>query len=217
VISVNAKDMEIPRKRMVEYQIRRRGIQNNRVLSAMSRIPRERFVPEASANQAYDDHAIPIGLDQTISQPFIVATMTERLNPCDDETLLEVGTGSGYQTAILAQLSKFVYSIERIPELAERAKTTLSSLGIKNVEISVGDGTLGLDEHAPFDGILVAAASPDVPKSLKKQIAIGGRLVIPIGSMYSQKLVLMTRTEHGFEREEGCPCRFVPLKGEEGW
>jgi len=183
----------------------------------MGQIPREKFVPEENVTQAYGDHPLIIGEGQTISQPYIVALMTEMLNPDVDETLLEIGTGSGYQTAILASLSKHVYSIERIPELAERAKETLSSLGVDNVDIIVGDGTLGLPERAPFDGILVAAGAPDAPESLKNQIAVGGRLVIPIGSKYSQKLALMTRTEDGFEREEKCPCRFVLLKGEEGW
>jgi len=202
---------------MVEYQIRRRGTFSERVLSVMEEVPRERFVPERSVAQAYDDHALPIEHDQTISQPFIVATMTDMLNPSDEETILEVGTGSGYQTAILARLSKFVYSIECIPELAEQAKETLLSLGISNVEIIVGDGTLGLPENAPYDGILVAAGAPDVPNSLKNQIAIGGRLVIPVGGKYSQELVLIARKEDGFNRKDGLPCRFVLLKGKEGW
>jgi len=156
-------------------------------------------------------------MEQTISQPYMVALMTEKLDPQPGEKILEVGTGSGYQTAILARLAKVVYSIERIPELAERAKEVLAGLGIKNARVVVGDGSVGLEDEVPFDGILVTAGAPHVPPSLKSQLAEGGRLVIPVGSGYSQVLTIVRRTPEGFREDHDCGCVFVPLKGKEGW
>jgi len=205
------------RIRMVQTQLRARGIKDERVLKAFLKVPRHKFVLPEDVEEAYEDHPLPIGFGQTISQPFMVATMTEALNLRGDEIALEIGAGSGYQAAILGELCKEVYAVERIPELAERAKKNLEALGYTNVHIVVGDGTLGLPEHAPYDAIVVSAAAPDIPPTLIEQLADGGRLVIPVGSQYSQMLIRVTKTGSKVDYEEICPCVFVPLVGEYGW
>ena len=184
-------DAAVARAEMVELQLRRRGIRDERVLEAMARVPRDRFVPDSLSAHAYDDGALPIGNDQTISQPFVVATICALLGLHGSERVLDVGTGSGYQAAVLAELAAEVVTIERIPELAERARTTLADLGYGNVEVTVGDGSLGVPERAPFDAIAVAAAAPTIPPALFDQLAEGGRLVVPRGSRFGQELVLV--------------------------
>lgn len=194
------------------------GIRDERVLGVMKRVPRHLFVQEALRSQAYKDNALPLSVGQTISQPFIVARMSELLNLSGKERVLEIGSGSGYQTAVLAELCRKVFAIERIASIAAEAKTRLMSLGYRNISYRVGDGTLGWEVYAPFDAILVAAGGPDVPKPLLDQLEVGGRLVIPIGKeQKSQLLVRVTRTEQGFVREECGSCAFVPLIGEHGW
>src|SRR5215204_321660 len=209
---------EIPRARMVEQLRGHYRIADERVLDAMNRVPRHAFVPEALRSQAYKDNALPIAAGQTISQPFIVARMTELLELKGSERVLEIGAGSGYQTAILANLVRRVYAIERIEVLANFAKEKLRTLGIGNVSIRMADGTNGWPVYAPFDAILVAAGGPEVPKPLVDQLEVGGRLVIPVGAgQKNQELIRVTRIETGF-REEACgPCAFVPLIGEHGW
>lgn len=205
------------RERMVEDQIRRRGIKDARVLDAMGTIPRHVFVPPENRHLAYADAPLPIGHRQTISQPFIVALMTELLGLGGDETVLEVGTGSGYQAAILGRLAKRVYSLERIPELAEHARGILNALKLDNVEVLVADGSQGLPERAPFGGIMVTAAAPKVPVPLKEQLADGGRLVLPVGEQAGQILECWERQGDDFSRERLAPVAFVPLVGEHGW
>ena len=205
------------RLRMVERQIKGRGVRDGRVLDAMRKVPRHLFLPPEKADQAYEDHPVSIGRGQTISQPYMVALMTEALELRGDEKVLEIGTGSGYQTAILAELAREVYSVERIPELADEARTRLEDLGYTNVHIRVGNGTLGWPEEAPFDAILVTAGAPKVPKSLKAQLADGGRLVIPVGSEFHQVLYRIRRRGDEFLEEPLTSCVFVPLIGEEGW
>jgi len=200
------------RQRMVDEQIARRGIRDQRVLAAMRKIERHRFVSEAQRSGAYEDHPLPVGEGQTISQPYIVALMTEALALQGDERVLEVGTGSGYQTAILAELAAEVYSVEILPRLAEQARATLEDLGYQNVHIRLGDGSEGWAEHAPYQGILVTAAPPEVPPALLEQLAPGGRLVIPVG-VQSQELELHTRRPEGFRVERLAAVRFVPLVG----
>lgn len=202
---------------MVERQLRRRGISDERVLAAMGRVPRELFVPENVRAYAYEDGALPIGHGQTISQPFIVGTICALLELSGDERVLDVGTGSGYQAAVLAELAAEVATIERVPELAERARAALSQAGYENVVVLVGDGSLGAPEHAPFDAIAVAAAAPAVPPALYEQLVPGGRLVLPRGSRWGQELVLVVKTEDGPVERASVPCRFVPLVGVEGF
>lgn len=204
--------MAAERQRMVDEQIARRGIRDQRVLAAMRKIERHRFVSEAQRSGAYEDHPLPVGEGQTISQPYIVALMTEALALQGDERVLEVGTGSGYQTAILAELAAEVYSVEILPRLAEQARATLEDLGYRNVHIRLGDGSEGWAEHAPYQGILVTAAPPEVPPALLEQLAEGGRLVIPVG-VQSQELELHTRRPEGFRVERLAAVRFVPLVG----
>lgn len=204
--------MAAERQRMVDEQIARRGIRDQRVLAAMRKIERHRFVSEAQRSGAYEDHPLPVGEGQTISQPYIVALMTEALALQGDERVLEVGTGSGYQTAILAELVTEVYSVEILPRLAEQARATLEDLGYRNVHIRLGDGSEGWAEHAPYQGILVTAAPPQVPPALLEQLAEGGRLVIPVG-VQSQELELHTRRPEGFRVERLAAVRFVPLVG----
>jgi protein-L-isoaspartate(D-aspartate) O-methyltransferase len=205
------------RRRMVERQLRSRGICDERVLSAMDEVPRHLFMPESRRDVAYADRAVSIGEGQTISQPYMVALMTEMLRLLPEDRVLEIGTGSGYQTAILAKLAREVISIERHAALAERALAVLRSLGYANVTLVVGDGTQGHAGRAPYDAILVTAGGPQVPPSLEAQLAVGGRLVCPVGPREVQELVRIVRTPHGFERETGIQCSFVPLIGEEGW
>jgi len=204
-------DLSPLRKRMVEADLRGRGICNLQVLEVMARVPREEFVPQFVRELAYEDRAQAIGYDQTISQPYIVALMTEALQLQGTEKVLEVGTGSGYQTAILAELCAHVYSIERIPELSLRASMVLDRLGYRNVELRVGDGTLGWTEAAPFDAILVAAAAPALPKAYHAQLKEGGRLVIPLGTAGDQVLHRFTRHGSAYEDEVLSRVSFVPL------
>jgi protein-L-isoaspartate(D-aspartate) O-methyltransferase len=200
---------------MVRHQIAARGVRDPRVLDAMRRVPRERFVPAAHRADAWADRPVPIGRGQTISQPYMVALMSEALGLRGSERVLEVGTGSGYQAAVLGELAAEVFSVERIAELGERAARTLAELGCANVTVLIGDGCRGLPEHAPFDAILVAAAAPEVPAALRDQLADGGILVVPIGeSAAIQVLTLVRRTGSRFTVEEGTGCRFVPLIGE---
>jgi protein-L-isoaspartate(D-aspartate) O-methyltransferase len=207
----------VARAEMVELQLRRRGIRDERVLEAMARVPRDLFVPDSLSAHAYEDGALPIGNDQTISQPFVVATICALLGLHGSERVLDVGTGSGYQAAVLSELAAEVVTIERIPELAYRARTTLADLGYGNVEVKVGDGSLGVPERAPFDAVAVAAAAPTIPPALFDQLAEGGRLVVPRGSRFGQELVLVTRTPTGPTERTSIPCRFVPLVGDEGF
>jgi len=208
----------IPRERMIDRLRKHYGIQDERVLEAMRAVPRHFFVPEALQGRAYGDHALPIAANQTISQPFIVARMTELLELNDRSRVLEIGAGSGYQTAVLARLAAQVYAIERIAELARQAQARIRRLDIYNATVKCFDGTLGWSAHAPYDGILVAAGGPDVPDPLMAQLGPNGRLVIPIGeSRESQRLVRVIRTEKGFKREDHGPCAFVPLIGHYGW
>jgi protein-L-isoaspartate(D-aspartate) O-methyltransferase len=208
---------EAQRQGMVSLQLRGRGIRDERVLEAMARVPRHEFVPEGYRDQAYEDHPIPIGEGQTISQPYIVAVTLEALSLQPSEMVLEIGTGSGYQTAILAELTRHVYSIERHEPLARGAQAVLARLGYRNVTIVVGDGSRGLPEKAPFDAIVVSAAAPHIPVSLFEQLRESGRMVIPIGPPEAQELQLV-RKQAGqpvIESLEGC--RFVPLIGDQGY
>jgi len=205
------------RASMVERQLRRRGITDERLLEAMSRVPREIFVSESVRPNAYDDGALPIGQGQTISQPFVVATICSLLALDGHERVLDVGTGSGYQAAVLAELASEVVTIERIPELAESAREALAQAGYENVEVRIGDGSLGVPERAPFSGIAVAAAAPTVPSALYAQLGDGGRIVVPRGTLRGQDLVLVTRTLTGPVERRSIPCRFVPLLGDEGF
>ncbi|NPV03541.1 MAG: protein-L-isoaspartate(D-aspartate) O-methyltransferase [Syntrophaceae bacterium] len=211
---------EKQRKRMVDTQIRSRGIRDERVLRAMEKIPRHLFVDEGLIDQAYNDNPLPIGEKQTISQPYIVALMTEALELTGREKVLELGTGSGYQAAILAELADRVFTIERIATLAQKARKLLESLHYYNVVIRVGDGTYGWREEAPFDAILVSAGAPSIPRTLVEQLAVGGRLVIPVGGRYTQSLIKLTRLSEDpddVKKEDLGGCRFVSLIGEHGW
>jgi protein-L-isoaspartate(D-aspartate) O-methyltransferase len=201
------------RARMVREQIESRGVRDPRVLAAMRSVPRHELVPASLREDAYDDRPLPIGRGQTISQPYVVAAMTEALALRGDERVLEVGTGSGYQAAVLSGLVKQVYTIELEAELAARARADLARLGYTNVEVRQGDGWRGWPEHAPFDAIIVTAAPEQVPPDLIEQLAVGGRLVIPVGR-YEQDLLLLRRTEKGIERETLFGVRFVPMRGE---
>ncbi len=205
------------REMMVRQQIEARGIRNRRLIEAMLRVPRHLFVPEGMRDRAYDDTPLPIGEGQTISQPYMVAWMTELLEPEEEDRVLEVGTGSGYQTAILCELAAEVFSIEKNAALAGAAKRRLTELGYRNLRIRVGDGTLGWPEEAPFDGILVTAGAPSAPQPLLEQLGEGGRLVIPIGSSSLQMLTLIRREENEYRVSEEGTCVFVPLVGRFGW
>jgi protein-L-isoaspartate(D-aspartate) O-methyltransferase len=203
---------------MVERLCAHYGIRDPRVLDAMAEVPRHLFVPEALQGRAYGDHALPIAANQTISQPYIVARMTELLEAARESRVLEIGAGSGYQTAVLARVAGQVYAIERIAELAREAQARIRQLGIYNATVKCFDGTLGWSAHAPYDGILVAAGGPEVPEPLLAQLKVGGRLVIPVGpSRGSQKLVRVIRTDEGFQHEDHGSCAFVPLIGRYGW
>jgi protein-L-isoaspartate(D-aspartate) O-methyltransferase len=210
-------DLAERRAAMVERQLRDRGILDERVLDAMGRVPRELFVPEDLRRRAYADSALPIGYGQTISQPFVVAAMCELLRLRGEERVLDVGTGSGYAAAVLAELAAEVVTIERLPELAENARAALAAAGYENVEVRVGDGSLGAPDRAPFDGIAVAAAAPEIPEALYAQLVEGGRLVLPRGTLDTQVLVLVVRTASGPRTSRSIPCRFVPLVGVEGF
>ncbi len=211
-------EFQIPRERMIQLLREHYKIRDERVLDVMMRVPRHRFVPDALKSQAYKDNALPIASNQTISQPFIVARMTELLDLSPEAKVLEIGAGSGYQTVILSLLARIVYAIERVPQLAEEAQTRLQNFNIRNVVLICGDGTNGWQENAPFDAILVAAGSPKMPEPLLNQLKIGGRLVIPIGGdQKTQSLIRVTRTEKDFKTEDYGACAFVPLIGEHGW
>ncbi|MEN8243027.1 MAG: protein-L-isoaspartate(D-aspartate) O-methyltransferase [Chloroflexota bacterium] len=205
------------RERMVAEQIARRMIDNQRVLEAMRTVPRHRFVPAEFVDKAYEDRPLQIGESQTISQPYIVGLMTELLALRSGEVVLEVGTGSGYQSAVLAELVQQVYTIERHQSLADQARKTLAELGFQNVTVIEGDGSGGLPEHAPYDGILVTAAAPEVPREILEQLKDGGRLVIPVGGYGGQTLELWQRKGDHFEHQSIVPVAFVPLRGEHGW
>jgi len=211
-------EYRIPRERMIERLREHYGIRDANVLEAMRRIPRHFFVTEALRGRSYDDNALPIDFNQTISQPFIVARMTELLELDKKSRVLEIGAGSGYQTAVLAQLASQVYAIERIGELARLAQKRISELGIYNATVKAFDGTLGWNAYGPYDAILVAAGGPRVPDPLVAQLKTDGRLVIPIGeTRESQKLVRVIKTNSGHTIEEHGPCQFVPLIGQHGW
>lgn len=210
-------DFAAARLRMVERQLRRRGIEDERVLAAMGEVPREAFLPEELRDRAYEDSALPIGQEQTISQPWIVAAICQALELEGSELVLEVGTGSGYSAAVLARLAAHVVSIERHEQLSGAAAAVLESLGIGNVEIVVGDGSLGVPERAPFDGIAVHATAPAVPTALIDQLAEDGRLVVPVSGDEAEMLKVLRREGDRIETRSLGPCRFVPLIGEEGF
>ncbi len=210
-------DFRLARRRMVEEQLRSRGINDARVLAAMEAVPREHFVAPGLKEQAYVDHPLNIGDRQTISQPFIVALMTQALALTGQEKVLEIGTGSGYQTAILLELAQSVYSVERIKAMSYQARKKLYQLGFDQFHLRVGDGTLGWPEEAPFDAIIVTAASPNLPPAYGEQLAEGGRLVVPIGTVDEQELRLYRKTNGKLECKVLGQCRFVKLIGEYGW
>ena len=210
-------DFEAARQDMVEMQLVPRGIVNKRVLEAIRKVPRHRFVSDRLKDSAYLDHPLPIGCGQTISQPYMVAFMTEALELSGEEKVLEVGTGSGYQAAILAELAGEVRTIERINELADEARELLASLGYTNISIGTGDGSEGWKEFASYEAIIVTAASPDIPDALLEQLADGGRLAIPVGSRYSQELIVVSKSGGQVHRKNLGGCVFVPLIGKFGW
>jgi len=201
---------EPARRQMVETQIRARGVRDPAVLAAMERVPRHLFVPPALRQFAYDDSPLPIGDGQTISQPYIVAYMTEALELASDHTVLEIGTGSGYQAAVLAELARRVYTIEIVPSLADQARRTLVAAGYANVDVRTGNGYLGWPEEAPFPRIIVTAAPPEIPQTLVDQLAIGGRMVLPVGEA-EQEIVVVIKTKDGVTEQRRLPVRFVPM------
>ena len=214
---IHAPDYRLARERMVKTQLISRGIKDSRVLEAMGKVPRDHFVEQALVNEAYNDHPLPIGHSQTISQPYIVALMTEALELTGTEMTLEIGTGSGYQTAILAELSKKVHTIERIRPLMIKARTVLAKLGYNNILFKAFDGTMGWKEYEPYDAIIVTAGAPKIPQPLLGQLADGGRLVIPVGNKFSQELIKATKKKENIIRENLGGCRFVDLVGMYGW
>ena len=205
------------RERMVREQLIPRGISDKRVLEAFQKVPRDKFVEEKYLESAYSDFPMPIGYGQTISQPYMVALMTELLKVDKAGRVLEIGTGSGYQLAIICELAKEVYSVERIEELPVRARTILKDLGYANFNIKTGDGTLGWEEYAPYDGIVVTAGAPGIPENLLNQLNEDGRLVIPIGGSFGQSLALIEKSKGAFKTTQVCGCVFVPLIGKDGW
>ena len=211
---ISKKELKEKRRKMVEYQIKRRGVKDKRVLSAMLKVERHKFIPEHLWDEAYNDHPLPIGKSQTISQPYIVALMTELLDLKGNEKVLEIGTGSGYQAAILAELCKKVYTIEIIPSLAGSSEKTLKKYGYTNIHVICGDGYLGYEKKAPYDGIIVTCAPPYVPKPLIQQLKEGGRMVIPVGESY-QELKVLTKKGGKIIEKSIIPVRFVPMTGEE--
>ena len=208
---------EKERSRMVDEQLAGRGVRDERVLAVMRKIPRHEFLPEGIRGMAYNDSALPLGEGQTMSQPYMVALMTESLRLKGTERVLEIGTGSGYQAAVLAELCEKVYTVERIKTLADKARATLDRLGYKSVAIKVYDGTYGWKEMAPFDAIIVSAGSPDIPAPLMEQLKVGGRMSIPVGDRYGQQLVTVVKAAEGMITERSIPCVFVPLIGNHGW
>ncbi|MBL7205336.1 MAG: protein-L-isoaspartate(D-aspartate) O-methyltransferase [Desulfobacteraceae bacterium] len=216
-VMANILDYHLTRERMVKTQLIPRGINDKRVLQAMGKIPRDRFIEEALKGEAYNDHPLPIGHKQTISQPYIVALMTEALELTGNERTLEIGTGSGYQTAILAELSEKVYTVERIRSLLVKSRNILAELGYNNILFKAFDGTLGWKEYEPYDAIIVTAGAPNVPQPLLDQLAEGGRLIIPVGNRFSQELIKMTKKRGRYIQENLGGCRFVDLIGVHGW
>jgi len=210
-------DYKQERSRMVDEQIAGRGVKDERVLAVMRKIPRHEFLPEGIRGMAYNDSALPLGEGQTMSQPYMVALMTELLGLKGAERVLEIGTGSGYQAAVLAELCQKVYTVERIKTIADKARATLDRLGYKSVAIKIYDGTYGWKEMAPYDAIIVTAGSPDIPAPLVEQLKEGGRLVIPVGDRYGQQLITVVKTVEGMITERSIPCVFVPLIGNHGW
>jgi protein-L-isoaspartate(D-aspartate) O-methyltransferase len=202
---------------MIREQLLSRGIDDPRVLLAISKVPRHRFIPFSDRDKAYQDRALPLGQGQTVSQPYMVAFMTQALHLRGGEKVLEIGTGSGYQAAILSHIARYVYSVERHPELANQAKRLFQELGYTNIEVEIGDGSKGLPEYAPYDGIIVTAAAPEIPEDLIDQLAVGGHLVIPVGSRQEQVLCCLQKTEDGVRTTRTIGCIFVPLVGEYGW
>jgi len=215
--SVSPEAFDARRAEMVARQLRGRDVVDERVLAAMARVPRELFVPAELRGRAYDDAALPIGADQTISQPYMVARTCEALALRGHERVLEVGAGSGYQAAVLAELAAEVHTIERVPALAERARAALATAGYESVRVHVGDGSLGLPDHAPFAAIAVAAAAPRLPAALYEQLESRGRLVVPVGRRRGQELQVAIRSPEGPAIVHSVPCRFVPLVGEQGF
>lgn len=207
----------LKRRQMVDEQIHARGVHNERVLRTMEEVPRERFLPVEQSHHAFDDAAVPIGEGQTLSQPYMVAAMTAQLDPQPHQRVLEIGTGSGYQTAVLARLAGEVYTIERIGVLQDAARKRLDALGVGNVKYKVGDGSQGWPEAAPFDGIIVTAGAPEIPKPLVDQLVEGGRLVIPVGGRTEQTLLTIVRRGSRTIEMPGFPCRFVKLIGQAAW
>jgi len=210
-------DFADEREAMVAEQLADRGITDERVLEAMGRVPRERFVSERDRHKAYRDMPLRIGYGQTISQPYMVAVICQAAEVRDGDRVLDIGTGSGYQAAVLAELGAQVYTVERIPELAERARERLAEAGYENVDVHVGDGSLGLPEHGPYDAIVVAAAAPAMPESLYAELRERGRLVVPVGGQHGQRLEVIVRSPEGPAVARSVPCRFVPLVGAEGF
>ena len=210
-------DYRLAREKMVKNQLAPRGIKDPRVLEVMGKVHRDRFVEEALVGEAYNDHPLPIGHRQTISQPYIVALMTEALELKGEENTLEIGTGSGYQTAILAELSEKVYTIERVRPLLVKARNMLAELGYNNIMFKAFDGTLGWKEYEPYDAIMVTAGAPKIPQPLLDQLAEDGRLVIPVGNKFSQELIKVTRKKGNYVQENLGGCRFVDLVGIHGW
>ncbi len=210
-------DHDQKRREMVDKQLKSRDITDPRVLKAMMEVPRHEFVPPELRDVAYTDNPLPIGHDQTISQPYIVALMTQELELSGDENVLEIGAGSGYQAAILSRLARTIYTVERVSSLAAHAESVLHKLCYMNVHVTVGDGTLGLEKHAPYDAIVVTAACYKVPEALKAQLKEGGRLVIPVGGKFGQVLVRITKEKGDIFERKICDCAFVPLVGKDGW
>ena len=208
---VAVEQLELQRRQMVEDQLRKRGLRDERVLAAMSKVPRHQFVDSFWRDLAYRDRPLPIGYNQTISQPYIVAYMTEAAEIAPEEKVLEIGTGSGYQAAILGEIAQLVYSIEIIPQLAERARRTLSQLGYENIKVKTGDGYQGWVENAPYDAIIVTAAPEQIPQALIDQLATNGKMVIPVGKWY-QNIVVLTKTQDRVVKETTIPVRFVPMR-----
>ncbi|MBU0543846.1 MAG: protein-L-isoaspartate(D-aspartate) O-methyltransferase [Proteobacteria bacterium] len=216
---MNEKALKYERMReeMVKKQIETRGINDPRVISAMLKVPRHLFVSDALSDQSYGDFPLPIGEQQTISQPYIVAEMTQALNLNEEDRVLEIGTGSGYQAAVLAEIAFRVYTIERIYPLYSKARSLFDRLHYHNIVMKYSDGSIGWESESPFDAIIVTAGSPDIPKTLVSQLAIGGRMVIPVGNQHSQDLIKLYRDERGIHKTNLGGCRFVRLVGEHGW
>ncbi len=216
-IEGEAVNFDEARERMVEQQLVSRGIHAAKVLAAMRTVPRHLFVEKMFRSSAYEDYPLPIGEEQTISQPYMVALMTELLDVSDESTVLEIGTGSGYQTAILAESARQVYTVERLKTLAEHARHVFEQLHYTNIEVHIGDGTVGWSEHAPYQRVLVTAGAPIVPESLLTQLADGGKLVIPVGDRVSQIVQIITKHGNRLDTKTSCHCTFVKLIGQDGW